>query len=312
MSLNRGAAYARRHLRSALRKHREELPQMTQRAVGEALDWSPSKIMRIEKGHVRVGRTDLEALMKLYGITDPERRDSLLRLQHVGRTGRSRISDYRDVLSKVFADYLEEEEAASILRNYEPFFIPGPLQTPAYARTILQFFGQFGRDDARESDGGPVVLSAEQEAVLEKRAEVRAIRKELLTDPGGMEGFFIITEWTLGLQVGNETARPEVMVEQLEHLKQLDAEHDNIRIQVIPGSAGLYSQYMRFPFVVLEFDDDETLLLQELQVDEQAVRDDSEEVGRVRDAFKAMESVASPKEAFGAIVDDAIGRLRRS
>jgi hypothetical protein len=283
---------------------------MTQRAVGDALDWSPSKIMRIEKGHVRVGRTDLEALMQLYRITDPVRREELLRLQHVGRTGKSRISEYRGVLSKVFADYLEEEEAAGIMRSYEPLFIPGPLQTPGYARAMLRFFGQFEGDAGRDLDGAPAALTADEETDLARRAEVRAVRQRFLTE-GGMEGFFIITEWALGLQVGNEAGRPGVMLEQLEHLKRLGAKHDNIRIQVIPSSAGLYSRYMRFPFIILEFDDDETLLLQELQVDEQAVRDDSEEVGRVRDAFQAMEAVASPKEAFGAIIDAAISRQRR-
>lgn len=65
-------AAARRRLRLALRRARETAG-LTQGKVAEALDWSVSKVNRIEKGDVTVSTTDLRALLELYGVVDRER-----------------------------------------------------------------------------------------------------------------------------------------------------------------------------------------------------------------------------------------------
>ena len=60
----------RRQLRTALRQARREA-KLTQRGVAEALDWSLSKVIRIETGQVGVTATDLKALLDLYRVSDP-------------------------------------------------------------------------------------------------------------------------------------------------------------------------------------------------------------------------------------------------
>ena len=65
-------AVARRRLRMALRKAREAR-DLTQADVARQLDWSLSKVNRIESGEVSISSTDLRALLGLIGIAQPER-----------------------------------------------------------------------------------------------------------------------------------------------------------------------------------------------------------------------------------------------
>src|SRR6266536_3046279 len=58
-----------RRVRVALKKAREGL-NMTQQAVADALDWSTSKVIRMENGSVGISVTDLKALLLHYSITD--------------------------------------------------------------------------------------------------------------------------------------------------------------------------------------------------------------------------------------------------
>src|SRR2546430_9024966 len=62
-------AVARRRVRLALRRARED-KRLTQTQVAEAMEWSLSKVMRIESGEVSVSPTDLRALLPLLGVTD--------------------------------------------------------------------------------------------------------------------------------------------------------------------------------------------------------------------------------------------------
>ena len=67
----------RRQLRAELKRLRAER-DLTQRHVAEQLDWSPSKIIRIEKGVVAIGVTDLQALLRLYDVQDKATIDALV------------------------------------------------------------------------------------------------------------------------------------------------------------------------------------------------------------------------------------------
>jgi transcriptional regulator with XRE-family HTH domain len=301
MSVERSPAYARRRLRIALRRLRERIsPPLTQRAVGEQLGWSPSKLMRIEKGHVRVRQTDLEALVRLYGIDRDPVAAELLAWQRLGRSPESATARYRAVLSKTFADYLDEEEAAETMRAYEPMLIPGPLQTAAYTRAALLRFAP------RDADGELRVPAEE----IDQRVELRRLRQQFLTARRGLGGVFVVREAALRLWVGNEGGAPGLMVEQLEHLRALNRDYENISIRVMPDSAGLFSPLMLSPFVILEFDDGELLMLREALPESEMIREDSDEVAAARDAFEEMTRQAAPPEALDAFLDAAIQTLR--
>ncbi|MDI2124908.1 helix-turn-helix domain-containing protein [Yinghuangia seranimata] len=218
---------ARRRLRDALRRHREQAG-FTQREVAEEMDWSPSKLIRIEAGQVAVSTTDLRALLQHYGVTDPEQTAALVALS---RTARERAwwSAYQSVASIEFRQFLGFESSASIIRNFEPLVVPGLLQTREYAREVLVAEGN-----------GPRV---------DEMVELRMERQELLTREDAPELHFILGQGVVERAVGG----PQLMRRQLRHIMGI-AEYPNVSVRVVPWSAGLYPNY-RLAYVVFEFPD---------------------------------------------------------
>ena len=72
-----GPAVQRRRLRVELRKARQDVG-LTQEQVAEMMDWSLSKVIRIEAGSVGISTNDLKALLRTYNIQDVARADELL------------------------------------------------------------------------------------------------------------------------------------------------------------------------------------------------------------------------------------------
>src|SRR5689334_21896832 len=105
-------------LRLQLRKIRVEA-KLTQKQVASALDWSPSKLLRIESGENSVSTTDLKALLAHYKISDPRQIEDLSRLAREGRR-RPYAGEYDDLLSKEAQLLLRYEKSASIIRQYQP------------------------------------------------------------------------------------------------------------------------------------------------------------------------------------------------
>src|SRR6266700_2541119 len=74
----------RRRLKAELRNARQEA-DLTQDQVAEAMEWSPSKIIRIEAGSVGVSANDMKELLRLYNITDSKRVNELITLARQAR-----------------------------------------------------------------------------------------------------------------------------------------------------------------------------------------------------------------------------------
>jgi transcriptional regulator with XRE-family HTH domain len=307
MSVNQSPAWARRHLRAELRRLRDAAKQ-TQKDAGDALDWSQAKIMRIEKGHVRVDRGDLELLLRQYKVGNGALREELLQLQRRGKTANPLITKYRSVLPQTFRDFLEEEEAAQLIRHFEPLVVPGPLQTEEYARATISVFANFPEPGPRDTKAAAERKRADNARLLQLLTEARMARKHVLDAGRGVQAFFLLDHSVLTRQVGGEVGNPGIMARQLRYLKEVNAS-EHITIQVLPPSAGLYSNAMRAPFVVLEFDDDEMLLFQESGSGDSAMREDSAIVTELRDNFQMMETKASTKDEFDRIADAALAQL---
>ena len=73
----------RRRLRTELRAARLE-KGLTQEQVAKAMEWSLSKMNRIEKAKTGISANDLKALLPLYGVTDEEHTEELLALARRG------------------------------------------------------------------------------------------------------------------------------------------------------------------------------------------------------------------------------------
>jgi transcriptional regulator with XRE-family HTH domain len=129
---------ARKRLRISLRYWREQRV-LTQKHVAEALDWSMSKVVRIESGDVRVSMTDLDALLRLYEVSEA---DEIGRLTGLARAARRRAwyQDYPRALDPGFEYYLSYESSAEVIETFQallslacckPRITPGRSSRPA-------------------------------------------------------------------------------------------------------------------------------------------------------------------------------------
>lgn len=220
----------RRRLRSELRKAREAA-NMTQRDVAAAMDWSQSKLIRIESGAVNISTNDLRALLGHYGI-DSVRKDALVDVARAAREP-TPWSIYRDVASPEYIAFLGYESSASIIRNFEPLLVPGLLQTEEYARTVIS------------------MLEGHNPQKIDPLVDLRVQRQELIVREPAPSLHFIMDEAVIRRVAGGR----DVMRRQLRQLQTL-AEDPNVTIRIVPFEEGLYSR-QRVPYILLEFPDPE-------------------------------------------------------
>ncbi|MGZ4433654.1 MAG: helix-turn-helix domain-containing protein [Trebonia sp.] len=255
----------RRRLRTELKKARQT-SGLTQDQVAGEMDWSLSKIIRIEAGSSGISANDLKALLQLYGVKDPGQVDSLVALARAARE-RSWWSAYRDVAPQSLLQLIEYESEAHAVRQFETLFIPGILQTEDYARAVLQ----------NHYDEGP---GSEQ---LRALVELRTRREDLFDAENGPSFHFVLDEAVVHrLVVG-----PSVMRRQLRRLIEV-ANRPNITIEIVPFSAGLHPG-MKGPFEIIEFADppvSDIVYLEGPRVD--IISDDPEEILKYREAFERL------------------------
>lgn len=242
----------RRRLRDKLRRLREAAG-MTQRDVATRLEWSLSKVIRIESGGVGVTVTDLRALIQQYGINDRTRVDELLALAR-GARRRTPWSAYRTIVSPALLTFLGYESSATLIRNFEPLRIPGLLQTEAYARAILEHLSP-GRH-------------------VDEQVRLRLDRQRILTNGEDRPLLnFVIDEGVLYRPVGGVSA----MCEQLRHLLTV-REYPRVFVRIAPLSAGLNS-IVNLGYTIFEFRDPEDGLVLSVEGPEEkhlTIRENSE------------------------------------
>src|SRR4051794_595764 len=115
-------ALQRRKLRFELRRLREAAG-FTQLSVATEMEWSLSKVIRIETGQVGVTITDLKALLQHYGVTDPQQSTELFAIARASRE-RPWWNRYKGSANPNFLLSLGYEGSATIVRNFEPILVP--------------------------------------------------------------------------------------------------------------------------------------------------------------------------------------------
>jgi hypothetical protein len=259
------------------------------------MDWSLSKLIRIETGAVGITINDLRALLGLYGVVDVE---EVKRLLDMARAAREPAwwARFKDLIPGEFSSFLSYESSASIIRNYESMFVPGLLQTEEYARASLSVM-----------DPPVATPNAGTTSRIDSLVELRLERQDRLTqrdDPPKV--FFAMDEAVLRRWVGGAA----VMRRQLGRLRE-ELVNPAVTIWIVPFSAGLY-QRMRGAFVLFELpssDENEDLLYLENTRGDVTVRDDLQEAAIYLEAFWNMEQIALKNEAAIALVDDAIAAM---
>jgi transcriptional regulator with XRE-family HTH domain len=206
----------RRRLRTELRNARQE-KQLTQEQVAKAMVWSLSKMIRIEKAQTSISINDVKALLQLYEINDEKETAELVALAREARK-QSWWSSYSNVAPSALLELIDYESAAYAVRQFEPWFVPGILQTEEYARAVLQYY------NARRSKSELAAL-----------VELQVRREDLLRREDAPQFSFILDEAVIQRLVGS----PSVMHRQLERLFEV-AKLPHVTIQVVPFSAGLH------------------------------------------------------------------------
>lgn len=269
----------RRRLRNELRTARLN-KELTQEQVARAMEWSLSKMNRIEKAKTGISTNDLKALLPLYGITDSERTEELIALARASRQipwWRS----YGDAAPTTLLELIDYESAASAICQFEPAVVPGILQTEEYALAALRL--SYG-------EGSP----AEHVPAL---VDLRTRRRDLLSSEGAPKFSFLLDESVIRRLAGN----PAIMSRQLMHLVDL-ADLPNVTIRVVPFTAGLHPG-VRGPFKVIEFDDepDENVAFLEGPRGDY-ISDDPEETKSYLETFNRIAQKAlGPSETVGLL-----------
>ncbi|MFH9735923.1 helix-turn-helix domain-containing protein [Streptomyces sp. NPDC017260] len=202
----------RRRLSIELKKLREQ-NALTCAQVGSSLDWSGSKVNRMETGSGRVQPSDIDALCRFYETTD-ELREFLKSLARQAKT-RSWWQVHGSGVPEWFSIYIGLEQDASALRQYQCEVMPGLLQTEPYARELHTCGSYLPPED------------------IDRAVRVRLERQSMLSAPDAPDCWFVVSEGAVRRVIGDR----ELMRAQLEHVLDV-AQKASVTLQVLPFDAG--------------------------------------------------------------------------
>jgi len=210
-----------------LRRLREQAHITTEQAAG-VIRGSHSKISRMEHGRVGFKERDIADLLTMYGVTDADEREVLLKLARESNTP-GWWQGYADILPHWVEPYFGLEAAASFIRNYELQFVPGLLQTEGYALSLIR------------------LGNAPTEEDVLRRAEARMSRQDILRRETPPRVWAVVDEGALRRPIGGA----KVMREQLNHLIDM-CDHPAVTLQVLPFQVASHPA-MGGPFTILRF-----------------------------------------------------------
>ncbi|HEY5834019.1 helix-turn-helix domain-containing protein [Streptomyces sp.] len=278
-----GAKAMARVLGTYLRALRES-HGITPAAAGHHIRAHASKISRMETAHVSLKLRDVEDLLTLYGVDDQERAE----IAALAR--RSAQPEWWHPYGDVVPDWLQQliglERDAHVIRTYETQFVPGLLQTPAYAQAVVH-------------SGHRLAPSAE----VTRRVELRMERQRRMSEPGAPVLWALIDEGVLHRPVGG----PQVMREQLLHLLDV-LRQPGVRLQIASYEAsaaatpGAAITYLRFAQGFLP----DVVYLEHLT--SAVYLDRLEDLDKYRAALDELSALAATPAASRAMLEKALLR----
>jgi transcriptional regulator with XRE-family HTH domain len=269
-----GPTTIRRRLRAELRNLRLAKGMSIEDVTNE-VEWSTSKLVRIEGGQVGISVSDLNALLAVYGVDEGARKEELRRLARATRQ-RTWWSAYQRYIPAPYLEFIGAESDAARIRHYHPTVVPGLLQTPAYAKAVIE----------------ATVLEPLPPEVAKARNQVRLLRQEhVLERPEPPSVTVMLDEAVLRRPVGGQTT----MREQLDHLIRL-AERQTITILVIPFVAGPHPGLVG-AFALMEYDDpaNDDVLCLETATRDVILRDQPDLVNQYRKAADRLKQMGLPE-----------------
>jgi transcriptional regulator with XRE-family HTH domain len=233
VSDNRSGGSAPTVLRMVLGKRLKQLREQAGVSFEEAaraIEVTALTVRRIEKAEVGLRIPYVKELLRTYGVPAAEIDDFLRMARQANKPGW--WYKYRDVLPEWFKAYVSLESEASVIRMYEPHYVPGLLQTHDYATALMR-----------------IGFPNESEKEIERRVDLRLRRQDMLAEPESPVVWAILDETVLRRPVGGR----DVMLAQMDRLQQaLDL--PKVRVQIMrfrvgahPGAFGPFHHF-RFGF----------------------------------------------------------------
>jgi transcriptional regulator with XRE-family HTH domain len=247
--------------------------------AGQALDVTHATIRRMEKAEVGLKIPYVEKLLETYGVTDPAEVETFVTLaREANQPGW--WHGYRDVLPDWFSAFVSLEGEASVIRAYEPHYVPGLLQTEDYARAVLRA----GRPNAPDEE-------------IERGVALRLERQTLLCRESAPLIWIVIDETVLRRPIGGTA----VMRAQIVRLIDACA-LPNVRLQILPFDTGPHPA-MYGPFHIFRLQAPE---LPDVACSESLVgavyMDDPDDVSVFLEALDRMCAQAAPVQSTEAIL----------
>jgi transcriptional regulator with XRE-family HTH domain len=219
-------------LRNELVRLRKE-KGLTQEEVATSLEWSASKVIRLEVGRSSITKVDLDALLGQYGVTSEVQRERLNKLNR-GAHAPGWWNGYRNDILATYLNYVGYEAGASFIRQFQGSVVPGLLQTPEYARALT-------------------VISVEDRDKVDSVVGLRLQRQsELARRDTPARQYYVLDEAVIRRYIGIQED-PTIMPDQLRHIVDRARNEERITVRVIPFQAGAHAG-LSGPFTLLEFD----------------------------------------------------------
>jgi transcriptional regulator with XRE-family HTH domain len=274
----------RRHLAMGLRRLRASSGR-TIDDVARHLECSAAKVSRMETGAVRVGLSDLRAVLELYGVMGAER-EALLALARQSRT-RGWWHEFADVVPAGSETFYGLEDGAATIGQHSTSLVPGLLQTPEYAGALVG-----------SVPGVPT-------AIRQRRVELRRRRQRLLTRERPPTLTMVLDEAVLHREVGGRA----VLAGQIAHLLDM-ARRPHVRLQVLPFTAGAHPA-AGVSFTVFGFADPaEPPVAFREQLDANSFLDRPDQVAFYVDALAEAGRVAADPAQSSALLAARLAALR--
>ncbi|MFB4318525.1 helix-turn-helix domain-containing protein [Actinomadura sp. 21ATH] len=283
------ATVRHRLLVQKLRRLREEAG-FTQAEVAQAMDWSESKQIKMERGNIPVRIPDVRALLVHYGLVGPEHRQETDAVLQLARDARRKgwWHTYGDAVPEWFEPFLGLETEATSIRTYQPELVPGLLQTPDYYRSFMRT--------------SPTTSTTEE---IERKVAVREQRQERLETTGAPTYWTILNEAALLRPPPGENA---ILKTQLAYIAER-SKLPTVTVQVLPFAAGLHPA-MDGPFEILGFP--ESLDLDIVYIESQSgalYLEEREQVGRYNGIFDHLRAKALDPEQSRALIVQKIKEI---
>ena len=274
-----------RRLGAALKRYRQAA-KLDQPQAAEALGVHPTRVSRIESGHVKARIAEIRLLLSTYGIDDPQVR---VRLEDLAKRSNHRgwWLEHAEHLREDYLDHISLEDDATHIRVWAQALVPGLLQTPAYAESVIT--------------DGPEYVAPER---VGQTVKVREARQSKIEE-GGAAYTAIIWEPV----IIHPLVPTEVHREQLARILEA-GDRKNVTVQVLPLSAGTLAGGIS-AFASFSFDAGpvvEAVTLENLRGT--SILEAPEDLAAYTLAFDQLRSAALAPEASAQLIQRALQRSK--